>query len=92
MQEDRSCLGQVDAGEDAKVERRVLRAILDVYPELYGRDELVRELAADRERFADRDAVERAVAALDAIGLLNVSGPLVVPSRAALRFDLLDNC
>lgn len=40
--------------------------------------------------FMERDTVQRAVRALTAVGLLHRCGPLIFPSRAALRFDALE--
>jgi hypothetical protein len=77
------------AEEDAGLEHRILHAVIDAYPELYTEGELTREIMAEPEGFAARDAIERAVFGLAAVGLLNCSGPLVVPSRAALWFDSL---
>ena len=52
-------------------------------------EELIRELAADPEEFAERDAIERAVRDLARAGLLHRNGEFAIPSRAALRFDEL---
>ena len=52
-------------------------------------EELIREVAADPDAFAERDAIERAVRDLARAGLLHRSGELVLPSRAALRFSEL---
>lgn len=75
--------------EDIAAERGVLHCVLEVYPELYTKNDLVRQLATDPDVFGQRDAVLRAIRDLAKVGLLNVSGPLVVPSRAAIKFDLL---
>lgn len=79
------------AEDDDAVEATVLRQLLALHPAQVTVAELRRELAADADDFAQRDAVERAVRDLAASGLLHRSGELVFPSRAALRFDeLLD--
>lgn len=79
------------AEEDAAVEAAVLRQLLTLHPVQVVFDELLREIAADPEDFAQRDAVERAVRDLAAAGLLHRRDEFVIPSRAALRFDeLLD--
>jgi hypothetical protein len=77
------------ADEDARIERLVLLATLDAYPEIYSKNELVREITQDPREFAICDAVERVVTELSAIGLLYTFGPLVIPSRAALRVNRL---
>jgi hypothetical protein len=90
--------GRIDPGttgaDDATIEAAVLRQLLALYPVQMTVDELVRELADEETEaggadFALRDAVERAVRELGAAGLLHRNGEVVVPSRAALRFDEL---
>ena len=77
--------------EDETVEAAVLRQLLELHPTRLTPAELVRELGGDRGGFAERDAVERAVRELRAVGLLHGAGDFVEPTRAALRFsDLLD--
>jgi hypothetical protein len=73
------------AGEDAALESAVLQQVLALHPAQVTVEELARELGEDRRA----DAFERAVRDLVAAGLLNRSGVLVLPSRAALRFDEL---
>lgn len=75
---------------DAGAERGVLTLVVGDYPEVYTENELVREIAADPERFGERDTITRAIRSLTSVGLLHRSGPLVFPSRAALRFDALE--
>lgn len=76
--------------EDEGVEWVVLQQLLDLHPTRLTTAELVRELGGDRG-FSERDAVERAVRELSAVGLLHNGGEFVVPTRAALRFsELLD--
>lgn len=76
--------------EDEGIESVVLQQLLDLHPTRLTTAELVRELGGDRG-FAERDAVERAVRELSAVGLLHNGGEFVVPTRAALRFsELLD--
>jgi hypothetical protein len=77
------------AGEDALVEAAVLRQVLLLHPTQVTLEELIREIAADPDAFAERDAIERAVRDLTRAGLLHRSGDLILPSRAALRFDEL---
>ncbi|HVD41721.1 MAG TPA: hypothetical protein VNC16_12060 [Solirubrobacterales bacterium] len=77
--------------EDEGVESAVLLQLLDLHPTRLTLAELRREMGSDREDFAERDAVERAVRELSAAGLLHEGGEYVVPTRAALRFsELLD--
>jgi hypothetical protein len=77
--------------DDAIVQAAVLRQLLALHPIQLTLGELVREIAGDASDFALTDAVERAVRDLAAAGLAHRSGDVVLPSRAALRFDeLLD--
>lgn len=77
------------AEQDAAVEAAVLRQLLALHPVQSSFDELLRDIASDPDDFVQRDAIERAVRDLTASGLLHHSGELVLPSRAALRFDEL---
>lgn len=81
-----------DAGdEDAAVEATVLRQLLLIHPGQVTVEELIVDVAADPEAFAERDAIERAVRELARAGLVHRNGEFAIPSRAALRFDeLLD--
>lgn len=80
---------QTPAEEDDAIEAAVLRHLLALHPVQIVFDELLREIAGDPEDFAERDAIERAVRDLGAAGLLRRNGEVVLPSRAALRFDEL---
>lgn len=75
--------------EDSTVEATVLRQLLALHPVQLTLGDLVREIAGDPRDFAPKDAVERAVRELAAAGLAHRSGDVVLPSRAALRFDEL---
>lgn len=77
------------AAEDAVTEAAVLRQLLALHPAPVTAGELLREVAGDAPDFAQSDAVARAVRDLAVAGLLHRSGDLVLPSRAALRFDEL---
>jgi hypothetical protein len=77
------------AEEDRAEESAVLQHVLALHPTAITIDELVRELDPGRDSFARRDAVERAVRDLSGAGLLHRSESLVLPTRAALRFDQL---
>lgn len=77
--------------QDDVVEAVVLKQVLSIHPGPVTPAELVRELGCGEEDFALRDSVERAVRDLVGCGLLHRSESLVLPSRAALRFEeLLD--
>jgi hypothetical protein len=77
--------------EDESVEAAVLRQLLALHPIHLTLGELVREVAGESGGFALKDAVDRAVRELTAAGLAHRNGDVVLPSRAALRFDeLLD--
>jgi predicted transcriptional regulator len=73
------------AGEDAALESAALQQVLGLHPAAITLEELARELGEESRA----DAVERAVRDLVAAGLLHRSGSLVLPTRAALRFDEL---
>jgi type IV secretory pathway protease TraF len=75
--------------EDRVFELAVLQQVLAIHPNPVTLTELVDEIAGKGCDFAQRDAIERAVHALAGCGLLHRSEALVLPSRAALRFDEL---
>jgi predicted transcriptional regulator len=75
--------------EDRTQESAVLQHVLALHPTAVTVEELVRELDPDRDSFGQRDAVERAVRDLAGAGLLHRNESLVLPTRAALRFDQL---
>jgi hypothetical protein len=77
------------AEDDATVEGAVLRLLLELHPALISFAELLREISAGAPDFAQRDAVERALRDLAAAGLVHRNGDLVLPTRAAVRFDEL---
>jgi DNA-binding IclR family transcriptional regulator len=72
------------AAEDAALESAALQQVLALHPATITLEELARELGGE-----DTDSFERAVRDLVAAGLLRRSGSLVLPTRAALRFDEL---
>ncbi|HSR94120.1 MAG TPA: hypothetical protein VLK56_04580 [Solirubrobacterales bacterium] len=80
---------RVPDAEDTAVEAAVLRQLLALHPVPLTLRDLQREIAGEPGDFAARDAVERAVRDLTAAGLVHRSGDVVLPSRAALRFDEL---
>ncbi len=71
------------AENDAATESALLQQVLALHPAAVTVEELTRELGEAR------DDVDRAVRDLVATGLLHRSESLVLPSRAALRFDQL---
>jgi hypothetical protein len=78
------------AADDA-TEAAVLTVLLDLHPTQLTLEELVREVAGEDARFAERDAIERAVRDLGGAGLLHRVEERTFPTRAALRFnELLD--
>ncbi len=96
MHDERSCPDRkrevlAPALTDANAERRVLHAVLEANPELLTERELVREVVDEPGNFMERDTAERAVHALVAVGLFNRCHPLIVASRAALRFEALES-
>lgn len=76
-------------GEDRAFEAAVLQQVLAIHPSPVTLAELVDEIAGKGCDFTQRDAIERAVHDLAGCGLLHRSAALVLPSRAALRFDEL---
>jgi hypothetical protein len=77
------------SAEDRAIESVVLQHVLALHPTAITAEELVRELACGDDSFGERDAVERAVRDLAGAGLLHGGEKLVLPTRAALRFDEL---
>jgi hypothetical protein len=75
--------------EDAALEAAVLRQLLALHPVQLTLAELMREVAGKARDFAQIDAVERAVRDLAAAGLVHRNGDVILPSRAALRFEEL---
>lgn len=75
--------------EDAATEAVVLQQVLFFHPTQISFEEVLREVATDPTDFGERDAVERAIRDLGAVGLLRRADELVLPTLAALRFDEL---
>lgn len=75
--------------EDLRDQGTVLTEVLVLHPAHLRLSELVREIAAGPADFEKKDAIERAVRDLVAVGLLFRNDDLVLPTRAALRFDEL---
>ncbi|MGB7685003.1 MAG: hypothetical protein WBL45_04395 [Solirubrobacterales bacterium] len=97
--QDQPIQGQPDSGssrsnatQDLHDQGVVLIHVLSIYPTQLRLQELIRELTDGSEDFAERDRVERAVRELIGAGLLFRCEGLVLPTRAALRFNqILDD-
>jgi hypothetical protein len=91
----------IDAGEastrsnhaqDLHDQGVVLIHVLSIYPTHLRLLELVRELTDASGDFSEGDRIERAVRDLAAVGLLFRCEGVVLPTRAALRFNqILDD-
>jgi hypothetical protein len=75
------------AAQDLHDQGVVLIQVLMIYPTHLRLSELVREISAGSADFSEGDRIERAVRDLTAVGLLFRSDGLVLPTRAALRFN-----
>jgi hypothetical protein len=71
---------------DDAVEAAVLASLLEEHPAQLTALDLYRERRYPDD-LQERDSVDRAVQDLVSAGLVHRSGPFVVPSRAALRFE-----
>jgi len=81
--------------EDQREQQVVLHQILELHPHSLTQDELIRELTGGGSRkFADSDAIQRAVRDLAAAGLIHRPGEdeLIRPTRAAVRLHDLREC
>jgi len=77
------------AAEDIRDQGIVLIHVLAVHPSHLIVPELVREITAGASDFAEDDRMERAVRDLTGLGLLHCPGGVVMPTRAAIRFNEL---
>ncbi len=77
------------AAEDIRDQGIVLVHVLAVHPSHLIVPELVREITAGASEFAEDDRMERAVRDLTGLGLLRCPGGVVMPTRAAIRFNEL---
>lgn len=81
---------RTNAEEEARIERQVLHLVLHAYPELLHESDLEREIADNPQDFGEQNEIANAVFGLVIVGLLHCCGPIVLPSRAALRFNALE--
>lgn len=77
------------ARQDLRDQEVVLTQVLVAHPSHLIVPELVREITAGAVEFSEGDRMERAVRDLTGLGLLHCPGGLVVPTRAAIRFNEL---
>jgi len=77
------------AKQDEIIERSVLTQVLVLHPGQLTILELALRMDSERESFARKDAVERAVRELSRDGLLACDCRRIWPTRAALRFEEL---
>ena len=80
-----------DAGDDLQDQALVLDRLLVHWPTHLQEADLQRELQLGEDDFDHRDRIDRAVVSLHWAGLALGSGPVVIPTRAALRFHELSN-
>lgn len=73
--------------KDLRDQGVVLVHVLTLHPAHLRLVELVREITAGSGEFEEADRFERAARDLVGVGLLLVSGELLLPTRAALRFN-----
>jgi hypothetical protein len=81
-----------DAGDDLQDQALVLDRLLVHWPTQLQESDLERELQLGDGEFEQRDRVERAVISLHWAGLALRSGPVVIPTRAALHYHALSSC
>lgn len=79
--------GTPTATLDLRDQGVILIHVLALHPAHLRLAEVIREVTAGSADFADRDRFERATGDLVGVGLLFESAELVVPTRAALRFN-----
>lgn len=75
------------AALDLRDQGVVLTHVLTLHPAHLRLPELVREVTAGSADFEDADRFERAARDLIGAGLLFAAGDLLLPTRAALRFN-----
>jgi hypothetical protein len=85
-QPDSGCNPPSTTCEDSKAQRAVLAFVLDQHPATLTICEISREVGSD-----DGDEAERAIRDLVGAGLLRCEGASVLPTRAALHADRLED-
>lgn len=87
---DAGCTGvSPTEAQDLRDQEVVLTHVLVAHPSHLIVPELVREITAGALDFAEDDRMERAVRDLTGLGLLRCPGGVVMPTRAAIRFNEL---
>lgn len=93
MQDQPSGAGDENASptalQDIRDQGIVLTHVLAAHPSHLIVPELVREITAGASEFAEDDRMKRAVRDLTGLGLLRCPGGVVMPTRAAIRFNEL---
>jgi len=84
-QPDSGCNPPSPAGEDTQAQRAVLALVLDQHPATLTICEIAREFSSEG------DEAERAIRDLVGAGLLRCEGASVLPTRAALHADRLED-
>lgn len=79
------------AEEEDCDQNAVMVHVLAEYPDQLTVSELIRELVQGEADFPQADRFKRAVAELVGVGLLHREHDTIRPTRAALRFDRLQN-
>jgi hypothetical protein len=73
--------------QDLRDQGVILIHVLTLHPAHLRLAEVIREVTAGSADFADADRFERAARALAGVGLLLETAELLLPTRAALRFN-----
>jgi hypothetical protein len=79
--------GATTAALDLRDQGAILVHVLTLHPAHLRRSELVLEVTAGSSEFRELDRFRRAITDLVGVGLLFESADLVLPTRAALRFN-----
>jgi hypothetical protein len=79
------------ADEDLQDQALVLNRLLVHWPTHLQEADLQRELQLGENEFDHRDRVDRAIVQLHWAGLALRSGPVVIPTRAALHYHALSD-
>lgn len=85
-QRDCGCVLPPTESDDASAQRAVLAFVLDQHPATLTICEISREIGSD-----EGDEAERAIRDLVGAGLLRCEGASVLPTRAALHADRLED-